>query len=176
MATIPVPRTWAVTDDISAARLNTEVRDAENFLLAYPQLAVTNGAVVTHTTGTQTLLAWDTETYDTDVMHDTATNNSRLKAPTAGMYSVEFNITYAANATGVRSVNLRLNSAGSSVGGTSLQIWRVNATSASAATVTGTWRQRMAAADYVELFGLQTSGGNLDMSIGSAAFMTMWAV
>jgi len=49
---------------------------------------------------TDTLVTWNSETYDTDTMHDNVTNNSRLTFKTAGTYIVSGMINWAGNATG----------------------------------------------------------------------------
>ena len=65
MTTIPTPRTWAVADQITAARMNLELRDALNFLLTDIAVSVTNSSTITlGTSGTAVLLTWDSELYD----------------------------------------------------------------------------------------------------------------
>lgn len=49
-------------------------------------------ATQTISSGTWTAVTWDTEDYDTLAMHDNVTNNSRLTAPSAGVYAVNFSV------------------------------------------------------------------------------------
>ncbi|GAI75713.1 unnamed protein product, partial [marine sediment metagenome] len=56
-----------------------------------------------------TILAFDSEEYDTDNIHDTVTNNSRLTCKTAGKYIVLGYVYFVFDATGVRMVDLLLN-------------------------------------------------------------------
>lgn len=104
---------------------------------------------------TFTALALDSETYDTDTIHDNATNNSRLTCKTAGKYRITGHLFWAANATGLRDLSIRLN-------GTTY-IAEVNQTPVSgtetAQNVTTTYN--LAVNDYVELIGYQSSGGVL---------------
>lgn len=124
-------------------------------------------------TGTVTVLAFDSETFDTDTIHDTVTNNSRLTAKTAGRYRITASAEFAANATGVRSLLLRTN-------GTTTTIGAVRVPNAGAADVTivectTTWT--FSVNDYVEVFAYQTSGGNLNVNASgsySPVFQMEW--
>ena len=49
----------------------------------------------TITTNTTTTVTWDSETFDSDGMHDTSTNNSRLTAIVAGKYIVGSTLVYS---------------------------------------------------------------------------------
>lgn len=61
---------------------------------------VTRGAALSVASGTGlTTVAFTSEEYDTDGMHDTVTNNSRITIQTAGFYILGFNGTFAAAAT-----------------------------------------------------------------------------
>lgn len=54
-------------------------------------------------------LAFNSERYDTDGMHDPATNNSRITIPIAGKYVISALVTFASNGTGLRYVFIRKN-------------------------------------------------------------------
>ncbi|HXI15477.1 MAG TPA: hypothetical protein VNM48_03825 [Chloroflexota bacterium] len=106
---------------------------------------------------TPTALALNSERFDTDAIHDTAINNSRLTCKTAGKYSIIGHVEWSANATGVRQLRLVLN------GVTSLVIVAVT-------TPVGAGYQGIATIadlvvnDYVELQAYQDSGGALTVS------------
>ena len=53
--------------------------------------------------GAVTTVGFDAEVFDTDGMHSTVTNNSRITIQTAGFYTVGFNGTLATDAAYVRS-------------------------------------------------------------------------
>lgn len=163
MATVPSEDTLAVGGKITATWANSDIRDAINFLASgMPRVSVTNSVGLSHTSGTALLLTWDTEAYDTDTMHSTSTNTSRLVATTAGPYQVNARVGFLSNATGIRTLELRKNSAGSVAGGTRIAFDSTGAVGGSTdTTVSITADVVMAANDYVELFGLQTSGGAL---------------
>lgn len=176
MGTVPSESTAAVGGRIKASVWNTDVRDAVNFLLNPPTCRVYQGTTgTTLATATATLIPFDTESWDTDGCHSTSSNTSRLTAVTAGKYLVIAQISYAANATGQRYVTLRKNSAGSSSGGTlvdSLSCDAAASGSTSVFLVTEVWLST--AGDYLEVFGQQSSGGNLATNTGaSATFASM---
>lgn len=173
MATVPVEDTIAVGAKIAATWGNSDVRDAINFLLSPPRVSVTNVAAHSHTSGTSLLLTWDTEAYDTDTMHSTATNTSRLIATTAGTYAVTARIAFASNATGIRYIDVRKNAAGNVASGTRVAFDANTAVASSTVTVVNVACDVvMAANDYLEVFGFQNSGGALsdDVSAGQTFF------
>jgi len=60
---------------------------------------------------TWSTLAFNTEIFDTDTMHDNSTNNSRLTCKTAGLYYIWGNAAFATNSTGERYLAIGLNGA-----------------------------------------------------------------
>lgn len=112
---------------------------------------------------TVTTLAFNSERYDYGVMHDNATNNSRLTAPSDGIYVITANVVWAAHATGHRTLSIQLNAA-TTIGST-----RVLVTSGSVpARMALTTQWEMNKTDYVEALVYQNSGGNLDVVATSA--------
>lgn len=169
MATVPTTHTVAVGDKITAADENTYVRDAMAFVIAPPRLFVYQGTTGTTagTSGTAALMLWDAEQWDADSMHSTSTNTSRLNATTTGLYTVSVSVFWAANATGFREVEVRKNSAGAVGSGTGIFKWRCPATATLGGAVAGTGLVSLTAGDYLECFGLQTSGGSLATTVGA---------
>ena len=111
----------------------------------------------------QTAITFDTELKDTDGFHSTSSNTPRITIPAgkAGFYLITGQVNYAANATGLRNCELRKN-------GTAF------ATLFAMPAVSGDWTgssysqiQELAVADYIELFGYQTSGGSLNINGGN---------
>ncbi len=67
----------------------------------------------TTSNGTWSVVAFNgTELVDTDNLHDTNTNNSRLVAAIAGKYLVTAYVVFASNGSGLRAISLQKNSAG----------------------------------------------------------------
>ncbi len=116
---------------------------------------VTNSIDETISNSTDTALTFDTETWDTDTMHSTVSNTSRLTFTTGGMYILTCGVQWAANATGSRIVWVRVN--GTTVYGYNQ---RINL-SAVPFTMEVTGIYKATANDYAECLVRQSSGGNL---------------
>lgn len=107
--------------------------------------------------GSGSAIQWDTETADTDSLHDNGTNPERITATKAGWYLVVVQVRWSANSTGRRRLNLRKNGAGgifvsdNAVGGSDLTYQRI------------AWLFDLAASDYVDCVAYQNSGGNLNV-------------
>ena len=119
---------------------------------------------------TVTPVDFDTEDFDTDAMHDTVTNNSRITVNTAGVYAVGAHMRWATNATGNRRVQIRLN------GGANLLVIDIRAAVSGTNTDQGvTTIYDFAEDDYIEVEVAQDSGGPLNILGGDTAF-AFWAV
>lgn len=102
-----------------------------------------------------TPLAFNSETYDTDVIHDPVTNNSRLTCKTSGKYIVTAHLQWAPNAVGERSLVIYLNrttiiAALSDYPGAVFDFYQVITTI-----------YDLSVGDYVELWTYQNSGIHL---------------
>ena len=104
-------------------------------------------------------LTFDTERWDTDAIHSTIANTSRLTCKTAGKYIITGNIRWASHSTGTRLVGIRLG------GATNLAQARDQASSAAAGNhgLIVTTIYDLAVNNYVELTVYQSSGGNLNV-------------
>lgn len=133
-----------------------------------PAGGYTKGAHVYHnanqtiTTGVNTILAFNSERYDTDTIHNNITNNSRLTCKTAGKYILIAVIRWAGNATSTRSILLRHNGS-LLIGVHSMQGFTGDDNSEIAATI-----YDLAINDYVEVRARQNSGGNLNVNSQNA--------
>lgn len=106
-----------------------------------------------------------TEAYDTDSIHEGSTNPSRFTIP-AGVYVVNCTATLIieGNATGRRDAEIKLN--GSSLTPPALN--RVlSATTTNCIIQVATGDIKVTPGDYLELYGFQNSGGNLDFMTNS---------
>jgi hypothetical protein len=92
-STSDVDNTWMSIEAIDPALHRVLVRKSANQSLS---------------AGTDTVMTWDVEEYDTNGFHDNVTNNSRLTAPTTGRYRVCVNM-IAASATGQFVIYCRKN-------------------------------------------------------------------
>lgn len=123
---------------------------------AYQTSAVTS---LNNTTGT--LILFDAEEYDTNSMHSTSTNTSRITIQQDGHYLILGSIGYAANTTGYRNAHLLVN-------GTAIARAAVQSPPTVNAVVQVSSFKDLVATNYVELQGQQSSGGALDTVVGGA--------
>jgi hypothetical protein len=119
---------------------------------------------------TETVITFDTETFDTDAYHDNSTNSGRLTVPAgkAGYYSIYFCIQWDVNATGDREISLYIN-------GTATRICFANQPGDATlyTAVTGTTTYYLAETDYVQLTAYQDRGGALNVTNSAAVSFGM---
>lgn len=124
---------------------------------------VYNSANISVAHATIQFLTFDSERFDTDGIHSTSSNTSRLTCTKAGKYLIEAAIEYAANATGIRGIGLRLN-------GDNAQIIHLqknpNCGAGESSGVFSSRTYQLVVGDYVEVVAYQTSGGALDVLVG----------
>lgn len=106
---------------------------------------------------TATTLAFNSERFDTDTIHDTATNNSRLTCKTAGKYLVFAHVQWASGAGTYRQTNLFLN------GATNIAIVIGPPSSGNVTYQHVSTVYDLAVNDYVEIIVQQDSGGALNV-------------
>lgn len=172
MATVPVPRTWVASENVTATIMNgtTGVKGALDFILSPPRCLVYQTATSSTTNGASTVITFDTEQYDTDTMHSTSTNTGRITATTTGLYTVFGQVCMASNATGTRTLSLVKN------GTTTVSNARLQSVIATNAYIDLEVDVQLTAGDYVELTMLQTSGGALSTvaGLGNTWFSARW--
>lgn len=129
------------------------VRNAEQYLANPPACRVYHSANQSIVASTETTLAFDSERYDTDTMHDTVTNNSRITIKTAGLFVVQASVSWAAG-TGTWSSYATLRVNGSTVID---QDTRLAATGIGA-SLNPSATYKFAVNDYIEVRVWQNSG------------------
>jgi len=112
---------------------------------------------------THTALAWNSETYDTDTIHDNSTNNSRLTCKTAGKYIIVGCVHWDSDADGGRNVYVYLNGTTNLGGSTHPAADAVGWEPIHQASVI----YSLSINDYVELMVQHTAGNNLDVQSSS---------
>jgi hypothetical protein len=122
-----------------------------------PSARVYSAANQSIATGTDTAVIFGSERFDTDTIHDTVTNNTRLTAQTAGLYVITAHVNFDINATGWRSVMLRVN------GTTVIAEDREIAAAGIEQRIPLTTMYQLSAGDYVEVVVRQTSGVALNL-------------
>lgn len=93
--------TSALTDgSLSAAKFAT-----------LPHARVYNNAHISVPNATATTLTFNSERWDTELIHDPITDAGRLTCKTAGLYEIKAQVEFAVSATGIRILRLQLNTA-----------------------------------------------------------------
>jgi len=140
--------------------------------LAAAASGYTEGARVYHSID-QTLsnnlgaqLAFDSEIYDTDNIHDNTTNNSRLTCKTAGKYIISASVVWEAfvgAANAVVQITIRLN------GTTNISSIKTPHSGAASVSIIQnvTTVFDLDVNDYIEVRAYQNSGGDLDVLAAS---------
>jgi hypothetical protein len=145
---------------VTAAMLNTHVRDNLNFLNTAHGVSVYKSANQTVPSGNTDVVTFNTELFDTDAYHDTVTNNSRLIVPAGlgGIYMISFKAQHDADAANhnAMGINIRLNAAGNNATGTLLETVRGTGHTNIGGIQLVTYQQ-LSAGDYVEGFFISTS-------------------
>lgn len=108
-----------------------------------------------------TPIALDAEEFDTDAMHDTGVNPSRITVPAggAGKYLATARLAWAGNITGLRAVALYIN-------GVLHTGNYVNPVGLFSTIVAVSKVLNLSVGDYVEMYGYQTSGAALNTVAG----------
>lgn len=110
MATVPTFRTWVVGELVTASFMNTNIRDAGNFLTAVPLYEGRQTVAQSIPNAANTPVNMDTEDIDTDGGHSTVTNTSRYTVQTAGWWRISGGVGMTANGTGARQTSILKNS------------------------------------------------------------------
>lgn len=136
---------------------------------------VTHNANQSIATGTLTALSFNSEMIDTNSLHSTITNTSRITVfpGGAGLWHVGYSVRWATNGTGYRVATVLKNGSTSTYYAYSL----LPGTSAGPITQTGSDIIRLLDNDYVEVRVEQTSGGalNVEGDNVAAGLTTFWA-
>lgn len=93
------PTLWNFTNGATRAQvmsLNGQSAGFVNYTHNIARCRVTKSAGQAIANVTETSVTWNQESYDTDAMHDNATNNSRITIVTPGTYRITANVNYAA--------------------------------------------------------------------------------
>lgn len=166
------PRTWVVGEVVTAALMNVHLRDNISFLANPPRCRLKTSSQPTNNNA-WTAVAFTLEDWDTDNMHSTSTNTSRITATTAGIYQIHGIGQWAANATGQRFVGLSKN------GSVTPNEGRVGGVAPAGTTVPAlgiTNDVSLSATNWVELMVFQDTGAALNIAVegGAPVFVARW--
>ena len=153
--------------------LSLPVDDQEPITLAYTKAYIFpylhyQGARVFHSAAyaiphnTLTILAFNSERYDTNSIHDNVANNSRLTCQTDGMYIISFSCEWPGDAAGIRLTQILLN------GTTRIGQWAFNSFGPNYIDLSFSTIYDLSVGDFVQIRVFQDSGGVLNIpSIGN---------
>jgi hypothetical protein len=169
---VPTAPDWGASETITEAKLDS-ISTVLNFLLAPPRVYAYKTADGALANAAWNALNFNAESYDSHAAHDNATNNTRLVAPEAGLYTVKAHTRFAAHATGARGINIRKNANAVQTAGTDVFFTYSLPSSGSVGYVFGSVDVQLAAGDYLESFAWQNSGGALNVLGGiTESFMS----
>lgn len=114
---------------------------------------------------TDTMLTFNLELFDNDIMHDNSTNNSRITIKTAGLYLIQAQVAFTGNATGRRVLNLYKNGVRTDLRGSGAE--HPGSISVTANVFGFSTILNLAVNDYIESGVYQTSGGALNATSGA---------
>lgn len=137
---------------------------ANTKLSAFDKVQVSNSANQTIVTGVAQALNWDTDNYDTNAMHDTGANFSKITIATAGYYTITGLARWDGSTLGFTEAYFKKN------GTTTLAYSDYPSSSVANVTHTLTMSVSLAVGDYIEFWVLQNSGGNRVVTASDSYF------
>lgn len=155
------PRTWVDQELVTAELLNTQWRDNMSFLYEPPAARVYNDASINIANAAWTAIAFNSERFDNDEMHDDI-NSRRLTCKTAGRYLIFGSVFFNPNVNGIRRLAIRLNGTTYLAASGLLSADATNGADLSVATV-----YELSVDQYVELLVYQNSGAALAVTVWS---------
>lgn len=180
---VPTARTFADHPDPSSiltyAEWNATLYDTLSLILNPPMVQVQQTVAQSFPNGTLTAITFNTEVIDTEGMHSTTVNPTRITPKTPGWYLGWFGMSWSSNTAGRRLLMPRKNGSGVTSGGT---FGRVDWRPTSSGTVQKGfrfWQFFNGTTDYLELTAYQSSGANLSSTVATPdmypeLFMRWW--
>jgi len=153
MATIPLTAKVILANTYNSPNL----QQAVGILYAGTSQSIpdsTNTEIVSYWTGGTSAY------YSNSSIITSGTNSGRIKVLVTGTYLCSANLSYNGNTTGIRRVDISVNGTT-----TYAETYITAGTGGQPISVSTTTIIRLNANDYVSVFGLQNSGGNLAMNI-----------
>ncbi len=118
-------------------------------------------------TAIDTIISWDSESFDTEDYHDNVADNGRFTIPKTGHYSLKCTLQWPGNANGFRTVGFSVN------GGATQPIVSVGGGDGTSDVYTnGTIDLFLNVGDFIRIMGRQTTGSNLSIQ-SAGSFMSL---
>lgn len=170
------PTTEAAARDQIQSVIDQVVSQANSSLdtiTKYPCARVYHNANISIANNTTTVLPFNSENFDTDNIHDTATNNTRLTCKTSGKYQITANVAWALGTGGRRGVNIKLN--GIAFNYIASQESSPQPDNVGYAVQNVTTLYNLNVGDYVEVEVYQSSGASLNIQASNYTPLFMMA-
>jgi hypothetical protein len=167
---VPTQDTFSVGEILTAALMNKNVRDAVNFLSNPPIFLGKQTTAQSIPSGAFTPINWDAEDVDSYGGHSNTTAPAKYVAQVAGWYFVSGRVTWSGNATGTRSVQATVN-------GNGIRNSENDPPGGNVVTnILAPDLIYLSVGDYVQLSGIQTSGGSLSTNATgwNSHLLLMW--
>lgn len=157
-------------DPLTAAWCD-QVRDNEEFLIDPPACSVSHSTNQTVSNNTRTAMLADTELFDNDSMHSTASQTSRITCQTPGRYLICATVRTGTNQTGHREVQIWVNGVGT---GDDYNIGRHDCAGDTSTVISGSRAVVLGAGDYIECTLEHNAGVDITTALEefAAYFMT----
>lgn len=158
------PRTWSVGETVTAALVNTHIRDNENWLANdKPRCSAVRSTNQSIANASAVALSMtDADEYDTGPMHDPGSNPTRVTVPSGGggVYRVTGLWSWSAAGANTRRTITWAKT------GVTLSGYGDNRTADGGGISFGSYSFNipLVAADYIEMFVYQESGGALNIT------------
>src|SRR5436190_16085494 len=138
--------------------------------VTFPATKVYNSAAQSIPHNVLTAMTFNAELYDTDTLHDLATNPTRFTVKTPGIYNLNGSVIFSGSTpiAGVRQAAVYVN--GVSAWDSEVQ---VNPSASEWTQITVAATLKLAAGDYVEIILTQTSGAAINLIAGVRAAMAL---
>lgn len=163
------PKTWTTSELLTAADLNTYVRDNVAYLATTPQVAVRLTSAQTIPNATATTLSWDEAPWESvPDMWDIGTP-TKIIIPRAGVYVVTAHVLWDASAdpTDDRDITLKVNTSETRIN----QSLRAAVNHASGLSI----ETNLAVDDELEIQVEQATGGDLDVLATRTRLTVRWS-
>lgn len=171
MGTVPSYRTWVVGEIVTAAFMNTNIRDSGLFLIGTPFAEVFQAVAQSVANATFTAATFDSTLVDSDGGHSNATNNTRYTGKTPGWFYFSGGASFAGGATGSRATQWAKN--GATVTASSIFSFAGTAVTTLSVPARGKMIQLNGTTDFVELQLFQSNGAALLTSVAATDGCTM---
>ena len=169
------PRTWAASETVTAAIMNTHVRDNFNAIVSPPYAYVRATTATTVGGSAYANISFNTEVVDTDSMY-TSASPTRLTIATSGLYLLTGGFSMNLTAGTIATVHFTVNGTALAHTGNSFALDGGTSSAAKDIGLSLTCFYQLTAGDYVQLsaYSTRTAVSTLVSSADQAFMQVRW--